>query len=541
MSSPPLHRFKVLRPRAVLEACARFFQRVIKLLEIPAPEAEQWIRRITVMEREIMLPIKLVGILMIYSFYFTRWTGYAHTALEINVEAVEYFFWVYVGVNSVFAAFLLGMRRLPLALMQWVVFVMILGDGLFLSALTLVTGGYESILYWLFLGLIVRSAVSVPRATSQILLNATIILCYVLAGVIEISIARNLEEHVRANIAMQRMVRRAAELGVPAGRTGSGASRARGHTNLDNALLATNRPRTLAPLVEDWDEPATWSLGLGTEPENAAEPLVVRLVLLILVTICAYGVQVLLERQRQAEEEAREFGLREGQLRSAGRLAAEIAHQIKNPLAIINNAAYSLQRALKERKSEVAEQLRIIQEEVEHSDRIVTQLMGYAQLTEGRVEKLNAIEELDHAIERVFPPAAGFPVEIQREYAQSFPPLLMQRRHLSEAFINVLQNAREALNGKKGRIRVSAHCRSDYAIEVAISDNGPGIPVDKLGRIFEAYYTTKEKGTGLGLATVKHNVELYGGTVRVESELGKGARFVLAFPAKTSIRLPKTT
>ena len=270
MSFPPLHRFKVLRPKAVLEACARFFQRVIKLLEIPAPEAEQWIRRITVMEREIMLPIKLVGILMIYSFYFTRWTGYAHTALEINVEAVEYFFWVYVGVNSVFAAFLLGMRRLPLALMQWVVFVMILGDGLFLSALTLVTGGYESILYWLFLGLIVRSAVSVPRATSQILLNATIILCYVLAGVIEISIARNLEEHVRANIAMQRMVRRAAELGVPAGRTGSGASRARVHTNLDNALLATNRPRTLAPLVEDWDEPATWSLGLGTEPENAA-------------------------------------------------------------------------------------------------------------------------------------------------------------------------------------------------------------------------------------------------------------------------------
>src|SRR5438876_852652 len=401
MSFPPLHRFKVLRPRAVLEACARFFQRVIKLLEIPAPEAEQWIRRITVMEREIMLPIKLVGILMIYSFYFTRWTGYAHTALEINVEAVEYFFWVYVGVNTVFAAFLLGMRRLPLALMQWVVFVMILGDGLFLSALTLVTGGYESILYWLFLGLIVRSAVSVPRATSQILLNATIILCYVLAGVIEISIARNLEEHVRANIAMQRMVRRAAELGVPAGRTGSGASRARVHTNLDNALLATNRPRTLAPLVEDWDEPATWSLGLGTEPENAAEPLVVRLVLLILVTICAYGVQVLLERQRQAEEEAREFGLREGQLRSAGRLAAEFAHQIKNPLAIINNAVYSLQRALKQGKPGAPEQLRIIQEEIEHSDRIITQIMGYAQLSEGRVEKLDVVEELNLAISRV--------------------------------------------------------------------------------------------------------------------------------------------
>src|SRR5438046_8180841 len=123
MSSPPLHRFNVLRPRAVLEACARFFQRVIKLLEIPAPEAEQWIRRITVMEREIMLPIKLVGILMIYSFYLMRWTGYAHTALEINVGAVAYFCLVYVVVSIVFAELLLGLRRLPLALMQGVGFV----------------------------------------------------------------------------------------------------------------------------------------------------------------------------------------------------------------------------------------------------------------------------------------------------------------------------------------------------------------------------------------------------------------------------------
>ena len=67
---------------------------------------------------------------------------------------------------------------------------------------------------------------------------------------------------------------------------------------------------------------------------------------------------------------------------------------------------------------------------------------------------------------------------------------------------------------------------------MCIRDDGPGIPPEKIGRIFEAYYTTKEKGTGLGLAIVKHNVELYGGTVRVESELGKGARFILMFPAK---------
>ena len=107
-----------------------------------------------------------------------------------------------------------------------------------------------------------------------------------------------------------------------------------------------------------------------------------------------------------------------------------------------------------------------------------------------------------------------------------------------EIFGNILQNAREAVNGN-GKISVAAVRRSDASIEVVVGDNGPGIPADKLERIFEAHYTTRAKGTGLSLAIVKHNVELYGGTVRAESELGKGARFILTFPAKVVVSLPK--
>jgi signal transduction histidine kinase len=115
----------------------------------------------------------------------------------------------------------------------------------------------------------------------------------------------------------------------------------------------------------------------------------------------------------------------------------------------------------------------------------------------------------------------------------------MQRRHLLDTLVNLLQNAREALGDKGGNIVVSAQCHADYSIEVTIRDDGPGIPPDKQEKIFEAYFTTKEKGTGLGLATAKHNVELYGGTVRVESALGKGARFTLVFPARALIKLAK--
>jgi signal transduction histidine kinase len=287
-----------------------------------------------------------------------------------------------------------------------------------------------------------------------------------------------------------------------------------------------------------WDEaggsPLLW------RAESATEPFVLRLIVLWLLTACCYGLQALLERQRAVTEEAQEFELRERQLRSAGRLAAEFAHQIKNPLAIINNAAFSMQRALREGRNDVAKQIEIIQEEVERSDRIVTQIMGYAQLTEGRVEKLNVAQELDSAIDQVFPSAAGYGVEVVRDYGTALPVLLMQRRHLLEIVLNLLQNAREALGGN-GKVQVSARCQPDDSVEIVVADSGPGIPADKLDRIFEAYYTTKEKGTGLGLAIVKHNVELYAGTVRVESELGKGARFVLLLPAKAVIRPAKPT
>ena len=86
--------------------------------------------------------------------------------------------------------------------------------------------------------------------------------------------------------------------------------------------------------------------------------------------------------------------------------------------------------------------------------------MGYAQLSEGHVERLNLIEELDQAIAQVFPPAAAYPVRIHRDYAGEFPPMFMQRRHLLDTFVNLLQNAREALGEKGGNVFISAQCHA---------------------------------------------------------------------------------
>jgi signal transduction histidine kinase len=537
----------------LVTAVIRLPSRAVELLRIPTPDAVKLMDRIATMERDLILPIKAAGIaVLLYSFYYkSSWIGQKGLGtIEIAVEATKAFLWVYIVVNAVVAGMLLAMHRFPLMLIQWVVFAMSLVDGVFLSALVVVTGGYDSILYWLFLGLIVRGAVSVPRATSQILLNLTLTVCYLMAGGIDISITKALREERLATAAVQRLPSDTHGSNAPSSRHRSSpltnelwiaTNRVRGASGDTNpSSLAEGRLRTIPRSPEDLDELSSAALGLYIPSENPTQTLTLRLALLVLMTVCCYGVQVLLERQRRAVEEAGEFAMREGQLRSAGRVAAEFTHQIKNPLAIINNAAFSLQRALKQGKPISPEQIRIIQEEVDHSDRIITQIMGYAQLSEGHVEKLSLVEELDQAIAQVFPPAAGYPVQLHCEYrTDEFPPMFMQRRHLLDSFVNLLQNAREALGEKGGNIFIDARCHPDYSVEVNIADDGPGIPADKHEKIFEAYYTTKEKGTGLGLATVKHNVELYGGVVRLDSGLGKGARFTLVFPAKALIKLAR--
>jgi signal transduction histidine kinase len=459
-----------------------FWKRLGALLVSPELDPAQQALRVLTLQRDVAIPIKLILILTLaYFLFFARWIYDPGSARGDAVTAIRWLFLVYAVLTAVAGLWFWSVRRLPLHVLEWTVFVLGIFDGLLLSGLIIVTGGFESILFWLFLGIILGNALSIPRGTLQIGLNLLVGFCYILAGLIDVAMAT--EE--------------AAVLALDAGSL----------RNLDLAYA-----------------------------DNPAEPFALRIVVLLLWTVCCYGVQALIYKEKQAEEEAHEFLLRQEQLQAAGRLAAEIAHQIKNPLGIINNAAFTMQRTLKESKNSCQEQLNIIREEVERADRIITELMGYARLSEGRVEKLSVTEELERAIEQVFPPAAKYKVTVKRHYSPALPGVLMQRGHLSEVLVNLLQNAREAMNGQ-GTIEVAARYGENYSIIVTISDNGPGIPEERLEQVFEPYFTTKEKGTGLGLSIVKHNVDLYGGKIRVESKLGKGTTFILEFPGKTFLRL----
>jgi signal transduction histidine kinase len=463
-----------------------------RLLAMPLPEPAQQASRILAVQRNIVLPTRLVvTAIVFYYLFYSRWLPQPQTPREIVLETLQSFFIFYLIFNAVAAIFLL-LKRFPAALVQWLVFTTGFLDGLLLAGLTLETGGFDSSLFWVFPGLIIINAISIPLATPQIVLNLALSVFYLSAGLLNVHIS---------------------------------------DSDMTSTPLEapTNKKITKQFMVNSHFVSET------TAPEPATEPFLLRLMILWLMTFSCYGVQLLTFRDRQAEQEAQEAAARNSELKAAGRLAAEIAHQLKNPLGIINNAAYSLQRGLKDGKRDVSQQIEIIREEIERSDRIITQLMGYAQLSEGRVEKLNVIEEVERAINEALPAGANYAITVEQDFGENLPPLMMQRSHLSAILVNLLQNAREAMNGN-GHISLSVHTHTGNEVEIVIGDSGPGIPADKVNQIFEAYYTDKEKGTGLGLAIVRHNIDLYGGTVRIESKLGKGARFILLFPARTFIR-----
>ena len=479
------------------------------------PEPEQQARRIVKMQLHVVLPAKVGIIAVILWYVFTSaWTQEAPNTHDIAVNFFRTYFLAYSASNLSVAAIFIFWQRFPLGLFQWLVFTLGLLDGLFVSGLVVITDGFTSIAYWLFPVLIVLNALSIPLAAPQIVLNLLLGFFYLCAGLLypQVQLAES-----------QAPVLHRLGTNAVASATNSLARTPLTSTNSLGAGANTNRPKpTSYPWIQE----------LPPKPEETSlEPDLPRVFLLWMLTACCYGAQAL----RRTIEESREFAVREGQLLYAGRLSAEFAHQIKNPLAIINNAVFSLQRAVKEGRRDIAPQLEIIREEVERSDRIITQIMGYAQLSEGHVEKLDLVDEVNRAVEETFPAAMESGVRIERRYAPHLPPLLMQQKHLSQILINILQNAREALNGT-GKVTVTVLVRRDESVEIIIADTGPGIAPEKIERIFEQYYSTKEKGTGLGLAIVKHNVELYAGQVRAESELGKGTRFILNFPAKTVMK-----
>jgi len=235
-----------------------------------------------------------------------------------------------------------------------------------------------------------------------------------------------------------------------------------------------------------------------------------------------------LDRTRSLRE-AQDKLLRSERLATVGRLGASVAHELRNPLGVINNSIYYLRTKLRDANPKITKHLDIVEREVGTANGIITDLMSFVRVPQMRLELTDANQLLAAALARVPAPAN---VEVIPSYTQGLPLVQADVDKMQQVFTNLLQNAVQAMP-QGGVLRVGTEM-SEGQVVFRFRDSGVGIAEEDMARIFEPLFTTKAKGIGLGLSIVKLLIEAQEGVVRVSSQPGQGACFTVAIPAAVS-------
>ena len=224
--------------------------------------------------------------------------------------------------------------------------------------------------------------------------------------------------------------------------------------------------------------------------------------------------------------EMQERLLRSEKLAVLGQLAGGVGHELRNPLTAIKNAAYFLKMAVEKPEPEVKETLEILEKEVATFERIISSLLGFARPkppTQRKVD-INAIAQ--EALSRTTVPEN---VEVTSQLDESLPTILADPDQLGQVFANLILNAIQAMP-EGGKLAVKSELLSPEWMAVSFTDTGMGIREENLDKLFEPLFTTKARGIGLGLAITKILVEAHGGTIEVQSEVGKGSTLTVKLP-----------
>ncbi len=233
-------------------------------------------------------------------------------------------------------------------------------------------------------------------------------------------------------------------------------------------------------------------------------------------------------RLEQAQEEAR----RSERLAALGQLSGGLAHELRNPLAVIKGSAETLMRKVANTDSITTELAGYISSEVNRMNALVTRFLDFARPhhLEQREEQVPPlIERALKAARDRWPDAK---VEVQRQIAPDLPKLMLDADLIERVFTNLALNAYEAMGREGGVLRVGAVHVTDgkRGVRITFQDTGPGIPAGLREQIFNPFFTTKETGVGLGLSITSKIVDDHRGSIRVTSGPGKGACFEVYLP-----------
>lgn len=229
-------------------------------------------------------------------------------------------------------------------------------------------------------------------------------------------------------------------------------------------------------------------------------------------------------------------------LASIGRLAAGVAHEINNPVAIINEKVGLMEDLLKlvedfPRKEKFLQQVQVIQKSVKRVSEITHRLLGFARHLPVKREQIHLDGLLNEVLGFLGREAEYRNVVIKLDIDRDVPPVQADRGQLQQVFLNILNNAMAAVQ-QGGHIDISAKMAGVDKVDVTIADDGVGIPPDDLQKIFEPFFSTKgERGTGLGLSITYGIVQKMGGSIEVESQVQKGTKFHVYLPADSAPRM----
>ena len=232
---------------------------------------------------------------------------------------------------------------------------------------------------------------------------------------------------------------------------------------------------------------------------------------------------------KKLKEFQEQLVLRE-KLAAVGQMASVVGHEIRNPLGVINNAIYYIRTKLemssgKDLDPKIQKHIGIIEKEVTASNKIISDLLGFSRTRPPMAQPLDLNKIIEDSLSAVSIPET---VKVEIDLSLELPPTLINPDEIRQVFINLFNNAWQAMP-EGGTLRIRSYIEEEMA-QVEVTDTGCGISPENMKKLFTPFFSTKTKGTGLGLAAVQRILDRHKGKIKVRSRVGQGTTFVVSLP-----------
>ncbi|MEW6273028.1 MAG: ATP-binding protein, partial [Thermodesulfobacteriota bacterium] len=219
-------------------------------------------------------------------------------------------------------------------------------------------------------------------------------------------------------------------------------------------------------------------------------------------------------------------------LAALGQLAAAIAHEVRNALGVIRSAAQGLAEAVPASDRDAQRACSFITAEIDRLGSVVSSLLGFARPPRLAPRAVEVGALFDQAVLLARPDLEAKDVRVVRSEATALPPVRADSDLVVQVLLGLLANAADAVP-RGGEVTLEARAGRGV-VEIGVADSGPGIPESLRARVFEPFFTTRDKGTGLGLAVARQIIEAHDGRIEVGERPGGGARFRIVLPDATA-------